>query len=122
MNGEAIFGTTPWLNYSEGPTKMTKSGYFMETEEVDYTAQDIRFTAKDDTLYATCLGWPDRPVKIVAGQGLCQGEIRSVTMLGSEKRLEWSLTPERLTIVPPREKPCEHAFVFKVERRHPFTS
>jgi alpha-L-fucosidase len=48
VNGEAIYGTTPWMTYGEGPTEMTKAGYFMEDEEVAYTAQDIRFTVKDD--------------------------------------------------------------------------
>ena len=62
VNGEAIYGTTPWMIYGEGPTQMTKAGYFMEDQEVQYTAQDIRFTAKDDVLYAICLGWPREPV------------------------------------------------------------
>ena len=61
VNGEAIYGTTPWMIYGEGPTQMTKAGYFMEDQEVRYTAQDIRFTAKDDVLYAICLGWPSEP-------------------------------------------------------------
>ena len=38
VNGEAIYGTTPWLTYGEGPTQMTKAGYFMEDQEVRYTA------------------------------------------------------------------------------------
>jgi alpha-L-fucosidase len=120
LNGQAIYGTTPWLNYGEGPTKMEKAGYFSEAEEVEYTAKDIRFTAKDDTLYATCLGWPDELVKIESYRTLYEEEIKSVTMLGFDGELEWSLTREELTIVPPPEKPCEHAFVFKIERRHPF--
>ena len=64
INGEAIYGTTPWLIYGEGPTQMTKAGYFMEDQEVKYTAQDIRFTAKDDVLYAICLGWPKEQLTI----------------------------------------------------------
>ena len=40
------------------PTEMPKGGYFMEDKEVKYTAQDIRYTVKDDTIYAICLGWP----------------------------------------------------------------
>ena len=120
LNGEAIYGTTPWLYYGEGPTKMTKSGYFMETEEVDYTAKDIRFTARDDTLYAICLGWPDEPVKIESYKQLYEEEIKTVTMVGVDLELEWLLTREGMTIVPPPEQPCEHAFVFKIERRHPY--
>ncbi len=64
INGEAIYGTTPWLVYGEGPTHMNKAGYFMEDQEVKYTAQDIRFTARDDMLYAICLGWPTEQLTI----------------------------------------------------------
>lgn len=30
VNGEAIYGTTPWMGYGSGPTRMEKSGYIME--------------------------------------------------------------------------------------------
>jgi len=120
VNGEAIYGTTPWLIYGEGPTRMVKAGYFMEDHEVQYTAQDIRFTARDDTLYAICLGWPAEPVTIGSFKCLYAKEITSVRLLGSAAPLEWTLTPQGLTIQPPPEKPCEHAFVFKIERSHPF--
>ena len=52
VNGEAIYGTTPRMVYGEGPTKMAKSGMSSEKEQAQYTAEDIRFTVKDDTLYA----------------------------------------------------------------------
>jgi len=119
VNGEAIFGTTPWMTYGEGPTKMTKAGYFMEDQEVAYTAQDIRFTAKDDALYAICLGWPDGKVEIESAQGLYEQEIASITMLGDGRALEWTMTESRLIITPPTRKPCGHAFVLKIRRKHP---
>jgi alpha-L-fucosidase len=120
INGEAIYGTTPWLTYGEGPTRMEKAGYFMEDAEVQFTANDIRFTAKGDDLYAICLGWPEEQVVIESLHALYESEIRSVKMLGVDRELEWSLTDEGLKITPPAEKPCENAFVFKVERKPPF--
>jgi alpha-L-fucosidase len=121
VNGEAIYGTTPWLVFGEGPTKMEKSGAFMEDKEVEYTAKDIRFTAKDNVLYAICLGRPTEPVKIeYIKEAMYASEIKSITMLGVNRKLKWSLTPEGLTIIPPEEKPCEHASVFKISRRPPF--
>jgi alpha-L-fucosidase len=99
---------------------MEKAGYFMEDAEVAYTPKDIRFTAKGDTLYATCLGWPDGQVKIESYKQLYEEEIESVTMLGFDGELKWSLDRSGLTIAPPPEKPGKHAFVFKVERRHPY--
>jgi len=119
-NGEAIYGTTPWLIYGEGPTKMERTGYFSERQEVEYTAKDIRFTVKDNVLYATCLGWPGGRVTIESLKRLYESEIDSVKMLGVDGELEWSLTQQGLEIKTPDEKPCEHAYVFKITRRHPF--
>jgi alpha-L-fucosidase len=121
VNGEAIYGTTPWMTYGEGPTEMTKAGYFMEDEEVHYTAQDIRFTTKDNVLYAICLGWPEEQVVIESCHSLYESEIESIRMLGVEQELTWSLTKKGLKIAPPDEKPCEDAYVFKIVRKPPFS-
>ena len=57
INGEAIYGTRPWLIHGEGPVR-AKGGNFKE--DFAYTAKDIRFTTKGDgTLYAFVMGWPD---------------------------------------------------------------
>ncbi len=119
VNGEAIYGTTPWLIYGEGPTQMTKAGYFMEDQEVSYTAQDIRFTANGDMLYAICLGWPGQELTIHSLKNLYPSEIRSVQLLGSEAPVSWSLEADGLKIHPPRQRPCEHAFAFKIVRGKP---
>ncbi len=122
INGEAIYGTMPWMIYGEGPTQMQKSGYFSEQQEVEYTAQDIRFTAKDEdnVLYATCLGWPGKQVSIASLKGLYESEISSIQMLGLDRELAWSLTDKGLEIETPNEKPCDHAYVFKIIRKQPF--
>jgi alpha-L-fucosidase len=120
VNGEAIYGTTPWMIYGEGPTQMKQTGYFSEREEVEYTAKDIRFTVKDNVLYATCLGWPGEQATIESLRTLYESEISSTKMLGIEKELEWSLTEEGLKIKTPDEKPCEHACVFKIMRKSPW--
>jgi alpha-L-fucosidase len=130
VNGEAIYGTTPWVIAEEGPTKLKEGGPFNEMDNLRFTAEDIRFTAKDNVIYATVLGWPGERVliKSLAGgpnpdknfwNGLYPSEISSVTMLGDGKELEWQLSKEGLTVKTPREKPCEYAFVFKIVRRKP---
>jgi alpha-L-fucosidase len=108
------------MTYGEGPTQMPKAGYFMEDAEVQYTAEDIRYTARGDILYATCLGWPTGPVRLRTLAKLYPGEVRTVRMLGVDQELAWSAGPEGLVIIPPAEKPCEHAFSFKIERQDPF--
>ncbi|MBQ7443573.1 MAG: alpha-L-fucosidase [Bacteroidaceae bacterium] len=61
VNGESIFGTRPWTTFGEGPlaeksNPLSAQGF---NENIGYSAADIRFNAKGNTVYATLLGWPD---------------------------------------------------------------
>ncbi|MGF6492922.1 alpha-L-fucosidase [Luteibacter sp. 621] len=56
-NGEAIYASTPWRVYGEGPTEVV-GGTFQDTKTKPYTAEDFRFTAGNGKLYAIELGWP----------------------------------------------------------------
>ena len=131
-SGEAIYGTTAWIKYGEGPAHAPlPRGYwvgdyveFQKTRKrVQLTAQDIRFTVKDNVIYAISLDWPSDEVTIryLAGEdeyvGLHESEIKSVKMLGVDEELEWKMTEDGLTIKPPDKKPCEHAFTFRIERK-----
>ena len=136
VNGEAIYGTTAWIKYGEGPAhEPLPRGHWMgdyvefqkKRKTVQFTAQDIRFTVKDNVIYAISLDWPSDEVtiKYLAGEnnednyvGLYESEIESIKMLGVDEELEWKMTEDGLTIKPPDEKPCEHAFTFKIERKH----
>jgi len=120
VNGEAIYGTTNWVAFGEGPTQVAPGAAFNEKKVGGFTAQDIRFTVKDDALYATCLGWPGAQVTIATLKSLYPAEIVSVKMLGSPQELKWSLGEAGLTIETPAEKPCEHAYVFKIVRGDPY--
>jgi len=132
INGEAIYGTRAWTKYGEGPTNVGRKGRgdssFNEAD-LNYTGEDIRFTVKGDNLYAVVLDWPGEEVLIksitaksvwdVEGYNLYPGEIQSITMLGDGKELDWKLEKGKgLTIKTPDERPCEHAFVFKIVRKH----
>jgi alpha-L-fucosidase len=138
VNGEAIYGTTSWTKSGEGPTSvnMGDEGDAMFNEsDIVYTAEDIRFTVKDNVLYAIALDWPDEEVWIHSlvqmteeeeeeadvegfpGYYIYPDEIKSITMLGDGNELEWELVKGKgLKIKTPKEKPCEHAFTFKIVR------
>ena len=120
VNGEAIFETTPWTKYGEGPTRMESSGMFSERKEVRYTADDFRFTCRDNVVYATCLGWPEGHSTIESMRRLYPGEISSVKMLGDDRELDWRVTEKGLEIEPPDQRPCEDAFVYRITRKNPF--
>jgi alpha-L-fucosidase len=146
INKEAFFGTSAWVIYGEGPTEIIElplnhfandkeldfdkleelrkagkiiTGHYSQDVEINYQPQDIRFTVKGNTLYATCLGWPGEKVVIesLGSRGaLLKGEIKRVTMLGVDEELFWLHKPEGLVITTPKEKPCDHAYSFKIER------
>jgi alpha-L-fucosidase len=63
VNGEAIYETSPWVIAGEGPTRLRETGGFSESE-IEYTAEDIRFTINGNVLYATVLDWPDEEIVI----------------------------------------------------------
>ena len=113
VNGEAIYGTRPWRSYGEGPTKMIDLAAWY-TKGLDYPAHEIRFTTKENDLYAICLDWPGEQVTIESFRVLWKSEIKSIKMLGISEELEWSLTDKGLIIKTPDTKPCEHAFAIKI--------
>ena len=111
VNGEAIYGTRPWKVAGEGSQQGT-AGAFTDNEETAYTAQDIRFTAKGDVLYAISLAWADKDVVIQSvGNDL---KVASVELLGSDKTLKWRQTNAGLQVNFPAEKPTEYAHAVKI--------
>ncbi|MDX1700938.1 MAG: alpha-L-fucosidase C-terminal domain-containing protein, partial [Melioribacteraceae bacterium] len=127
VNGEAIYGTRAWIHYGEGPSDTITLGAYSEFEggsEAQYGNKDIRFTIKDNLLYAIFLGWPEGEAKIHSLRRFEEElsihweeeEIKSIKMLGVDGNLEWVMTDDALVIKTPEERPCKHAFVFKIER------
>ena len=127
INGEAIYGTSCWTIAGEGPVRLEKGGGFNEKNNLQYTGEDIRFTVKDNNLYATVLDWPGEKVLIKSFApedetltGLYPSEIASVTMLGDNKELRWEMTKGGLSIETPKTRPCDYAYVFRIVRSKPF--
>lgn len=120
MNGEAIYSTRPWKIYGEGGMKIVE-GHLSEDKNPDAASDEIRFTqGKDGQLYAIALDWPEGDFNITAlakGNSLLDGRIKSIEMLGVDKKLKWKQTANGLTIEKPATKPCDFAFAFKINVR-----
>jgi alpha-L-fucosidase len=118
VNGEGIFGTRPWTIYGEGPsvTGPVAQGQFGGARDVrDYTAQDIRFTRRGDTLYAFVMAWPGEQAIIVSlGSGRAPGKVQRVELLGSRGPLPFTQDAEGLKVKFPARKPGDHAFGLKI--------
>lgn len=119
VNGEAIYGTRPFKIYGEGPARVVE-GHLSERENPDNTAQDIRYTTKDSTLYAILLDWPDEPVllsSLTSANGFDFDSISDIQLLGSKQRPTYKNTPNGVQVAFPKEKMGEHAFTLKIERK-----
>lgn len=125
VNGEAIYGTRPWKIYGEGPTttQTQEKGGFDGVKDVSgkpYTPDDIRFTSKDDNLYAIFLAWPANnkiTIKSLANPAANWPEkIGGVELLGSAEKLKWRRDENGLHVSLPATQPCAIAFTLKISR------
>lgn len=115
VNGEAIYGSRPWIVYGEGPTKVT-SGTFKQ-QRSPYTSKDIRFTTNDGYLYAIAMGIPEKEVTIksLSSTLTLVNNIENISLLGSDAKLKWKRTADALVIQLPEKLPCDHALAFKIK-------
>jgi alpha-L-fucosidase len=82
-----------------------------------YTAKDIRFTTRADTLYATVMAWPDAaPVVItsLATGPSMPGKVKRVELLGHPGPLKFTQDAEGLKVTFPPEKPCDFVYSLKI--------
>ena len=115
-NGEAIYGSRPWLVFGEGPTKVTSSA--LDTDRQEFTADDIRYTTHGGALYAIALGRPAagelRLHSLYRGNPYLTGDACSVRLLGTDDELKWSSENDGLHIKLPSRAPDEPAFTFRI--------
>lgn len=116
LNGEAVYGTRPWRVFGEGPTEVCE-GHATDTKRNAFTSADIRFTGRNNVVYATVLAWPESGNVIIhslaSGSIFMSGEIKKVELLGHGP-VTWTRTAGGLSVQMPPQKPCEHAFVLKI--------
>ncbi|MFI3248430.1 MAG: alpha-L-fucosidase C-terminal domain-containing protein [Rikenellaceae bacterium] len=101
-----------------GPQEI-KEGHLSEHENKDATAEDIRFTiSKKGQLYATTLDWPADGKLVIKSlstkENYLTEPVTKVSMLGSKEKLTFNQTEKGLEVTFPKDKPCDHAFVLKI--------
>lgn len=117
VNGEGIYGTRHWTVATEGPmvdsVDMRLNSKWIWTESKQRPM--IHYTRKGDAVYAICLAWPGRTLKLENPVSTAQTQVE---MLGHGQRLHWKSAGKGLTIeVPPlavNELPCRNAWIFKL--------
>jgi alpha-L-fucosidase len=102
INGEAIYGTTPWAGTSQRSSDGSANS-------------SVRFTRKGRDVYAHFLEWPEGEVRI---HGLDHTEDVSVGLLGFDGEVQTREENGALVIIPPLMSPSQvpspFAYVFKI--------
>lgn len=123
INSEAIYGTRPWRIFGEGPAMATAAPLtaqgFNEGKNKPLDFEDIRFTKKNESLYATFFGWPDNQKVAIKSLAKDSREgsnpvIKKVELLGHQGELESSQSSDGVSVKLPADRPCENAFVLKI--------
>ena len=111
-NGEGLYATRPWKIYGEGPSTIKenqKKGRFGGlSDNGAYKPTDIRFTTKGNNLYAFCMATPEADIRMTSlgkNAKYAGKAIASVSMLGSDKKLQWKQEDDALVIMKPDKLP-----------------
>jgi alpha-L-fucosidase len=128
VNGEAVYGTTPWrrtCQWSEG--RQPEQGYSQYREKYDITKlagmtpvdgkarKQAFLTTKSGTLYAILPGWPGKTFTLKGVQPM--GDL-AVRMLGVEEKLTCQAVDGNLVITMPQvavdRLPCKYAWTLRI--------
>jgi alpha-L-fucosidase len=104
-NGEAIYGSSAW---------------HVADEKDETSGRVIRFTAKGDAVHVFCpvngrAG--ELTIKALGAEQLAGRQIASVTMLGSEEKVQWTQEPAGLKLTVPAGAPGGFVSTFRVQLR-----
>jgi alpha-L-fucosidase len=119
VHGEAIYGTRPWKIFGEGPTKV-EFGEFKDAQPWGFTPEDIRFTTKGQTLYATVLAEVTGEIvvrSLGSGLGIYPAEIGEVSVLGSDAAVEWRRDADALRVTLPEGRGPTPATTIRIRPR-----
>ncbi len=117
VNGDGIYGTTPWKTFGEGPTQIV-AGAFHDTDTKPYTADDFRFTAKGNNLYVIGMACPTDGKATIHSLGWThEGRdfpIGNIELLGSTGKVAWTQGATALNVTIPADAACKYAYTLKL--------
>ena len=121
VNGDALYGTRPWITFGEGPSlkKKAAANRFGGIRDVEsFVSGDLRFVTKGDDLYAFLMAWPEEgriTIRSLAPRSGRALRVESVSMLGAAQPLAFEQTAKGLVVTLPETKPCEHAWALRIQ-------
>jgi alpha-L-fucosidase len=119
VNGEAIYGTTRWELFKEGPTSVEMKSTTHREEQgfsAEFTPEDFWFTRKGRNLYAISLAEPLNNQVCIKALAKLAGQINSIELLGHTRNLGWVSNDGVVITMPGKEEyNYFHGFTLKVE-------
>lgn len=124
--GECIYNTKPFIEFGQGTTKLTRDDQDLWNDygeikkglyDLNYT--DIRYTTKNNLIYAIQLGWnskqKSKTLRVFSKEKF-NGVIRKISVLGSSEKISWKKTHNGLIIRQPKKIPFkgDYAIVYKI--------
>ena len=117
VNGEAIYNTRHWVTWGEGDAK-SSSGYMTDSKATHYSHNDVRYTQHNNSLYAIALDWSAEGTITLESLSATKGKdikVNSVSLVGSEEKIQWKQSSEGLAITLPSVAPTQYANAFKID-------
>ena len=122
-NGEAIYGTRPWLVSGEGPTRVHE-GAFTDTNRAPYQPEDVRYTAKGSSVYAILMANPRMGTALLKklasqarpdGTGVAVGAVKSVTLLEGQQSLVFDQKNDGLQVQLPAGFTSDNPIALRID-------
>ncbi len=113
-NGEAIYGSRPWKQFSEGPTQV-QAGSMQDRKALVYTPADFRFTTHNGALYAIEMRWPTGGTTVIHSLAKGSATVQDVTLLGSPGKLTWQQAEDGLHVQLPAHPVGDYGAVFRIQ-------
>ena len=119
VNSSSIYGTRVWKTFGEGPLAESTKGLNAQgfNESNDYSAQDVRYVVRNDSVFATIMRWPSASEFTFEAFGYASqyysGKVKNVEMLGYGN-VDFALDVDGLTVTLPGTQPNEICPVFVV--------
>jgi alpha-L-fucosidase len=140
LNGEAIYASKPWKVYGDNfytgltdqdfgnanvantdlvALKAKKSKQFNNRtkDSEPYGHDEVRFTTKGDVLYVFVLNPKAGEIELPSlglGSEYQPNKIQFVSLIGSNEKIEFTQTNDKLTLSVPAERPTQYVAVFEV--------
>ena len=82
--------------------------------------KEIRYTHKNNVLYAISLNKPELPLLLIATKDYDLSLVKNIFLLGSVQEVKWRITENGISIDGPSTLQGNHVYTFKIEHNVQF--